>query len=75
MLGALYCETQFTAKGSFDRRSFRWVRRGKHRILVGCPRGKWNNKTKRCKVGTRAYKKFSPARGNTCPVGAEPIRK
>jgi hypothetical protein len=38
------------AKG-IDRRSIRTIKRGKTRILVGCPKGKW--KRGKCSVGTR----------------------
>jgi hypothetical protein len=27
-----------------------------HRLLICCPKGKWNAKRKRCRVGTRATK-------------------
>jgi len=42
-------------KSKFDPRSFRWKRSGKAMILIACPKGKWNARTSRCRVGTRAY--------------------
>lgn len=41
-------------KKSIDRRSVRSVGKGKKRVLVGCPKGKYSARRKRCKVGTRA---------------------
>jgi len=40
----------------FDKRSFRIVdvgREGHTKIVIGCPKGKWNNRDKRCLVGTK----------------------
>lgn len=38
----------------FDKRSFRTKDVGRpehHKIIIGCPKGKYNAKTKKCKVG------------------------
>lgn len=44
-------------KRAFDRRSFRYKRVSKRTfVLVGCPRGRFRPRAKRCDVGTRAYK-------------------
>lgn len=51
-----YCERAEAPKSRFDKRSFRWVRKGKNWLLIGCPRGEWNSRTSRCAVGTRAHK-------------------
>lgn len=50
-----YCKRVVANKRKFDRRSFRWKRSGRAKVLVACLRGRWNNRTKRCAVGTRAY--------------------
>lgn len=34
--------------------SFRTITRGKVKLVVCCPKGKWNRRTQRCRVGTRA---------------------
>lgn len=47
---------------SFDRRSIRTVARGSTRILIGCPKGAWQARKQRCKVGTRAYEVITPGR-------------
>jgi hypothetical protein len=39
---------------SIDRRSIRTVGRGKKRVLIGCPKGNYSTRTKRCRIGTRA---------------------
>jgi hypothetical protein len=71
----VYCEKIKAKKSSFDRRSFRWVKRNKTRVLIGCPKGKWDDKRSRCRVGTRAYAVLKPAKGKRCPVGSKRIRK
>ncbi len=47
---------------SFDRRSLRTLIRGSTRILIGCPKGQWMPRVKRCKVGTRAYETVTPGK-------------
>ena len=42
-------------KSTFDPRSFRTLVRGNTRILVGCPKGEWQPRLERCRVGMRAY--------------------
>ena len=45
------------SKRYFDKRSFRWKRVSKRvAVLIGCPKGEWNTRRKRCGAGTRAYK-------------------
>lgn len=71
-----YCETKKRPKGSFDKRSFRWISRGDVRMIIGCPKGKWSPGKGRCKVGTKAYVVLRPAKkGKRCPVGSKRIRK
>ena len=70
----IYCEKKQGKQSAFDRRSFRWIRRGKAKILIACPRGKWNAPTDRCRVGTRAYAVLTPARGGRCKAGRK-LRK
>ena len=70
-----FCEERVAPKTKFDRRSFRYKKSGKAWILIACPRGKWNAKTDRCKVGTRAHKVLAPAHGRTCPIGSKRISK
>lgn len=40
--------------------SFRMIKRGKLRLVICCPKGKWNKRTARCKVGTRAQSILKP---------------
>ena len=68
----VYCERQKAPKSRFDSRSFRWVLSGRGRILVGCPRGKWQPRAQRCSVGTRAYKVLMP--GGTCAGGRRIVK-
>ena len=43
-------------KSEFDENSFFEKKSGKATITIGCPKGKWDSKTRRCSVGTRALK-------------------
>ena len=45
----------------FDRRSFRVKKSGNVKIVVGCPKGKFYAKHKKCRVGTRVQKIMYPA--------------
>ena len=48
-------EPRTCAKGSF-----RTIKRGKTRIVVCCPRGKWSKRSRRCRVGMRAQSILKP---------------
>lgn len=72
-----YCERLENAKSVFDERSFRWkVQSKKVRILVGCPKGKWQPRKQRCKVGLRAYKVLKQVGPRTkCRAGSVRLKK
>lgn len=53
--------------------SYRWKKSGSAFLLIACPRGKWNAKTERCKVGTFAVEKVKARRGKPCPVNSRPV--
>ena len=74
MRGA-FCEEKLAAKSKFAKGSFRYKKSGKAWLIIGCPKGKWNAKAKRCKVGTRGHKLLAPTRGKSCPVGTKRISK
>lgn len=64
-----FCKKVVIPRGRFDRRSFRTVSPNRNtRITIGCPKGQYNPKSKRCRVGTRAQRilKRKTAAG-TCP--------
>lgn len=45
------------APGAFDKMSFRTKRISKKTmIVIGCPKGKWNNARKRCRVSMKIQK-------------------
>ncbi len=53
---ARYKRTRVKSPKLFDKRSFRVVDVGRpehHKIIIGCPRNKYDAKRKRCKVGTQ----------------------
>ena len=63
-----FCRRVVAPKSVFDRRSFRWKKSGRAWVLVGCPRGRWNAKTDRCSVGTRAHEVLVRSTGR-CSAG------
>jgi hypothetical protein len=66
-----YCKRVLANKRKFDKRSFRWKKRGRVAVLVACPRGKW--KRGRCAVGMRAQKVLVKSNG-ACRVGEKHVR-
>ena len=55
-------------KGQFDKRSFRYIKAGDTVLLIGCPKGQWSARAKKCKVGTRLHEKIVQAPKRGCPV-------
>lgn len=75
--GFTWCEQTVASKKAFDDRSFRWVKKGKGRVLVACPKGHWHPraaKNKRCDIGLKAYKLYADRDGR-CGIGERPISK
>lgn len=72
---ATYCPEQVAPKGRFDRRSFRTVVSDGHRVTVGCPKGKWDPRRQRCKVGTQAQRILHPEGEATCPLPGREVRR
>lgn len=73
-----FCEREMLAKAAFDRRSFRWTRRGRNWVMVGCRVGDWNAKArgkKKCHTGLRAHAVLTPQRNGRCKIGAKQITK
>jgi hypothetical protein len=63
------CEKKVAPTKAFDPKSFRWVKSGKGFVMVGCPKGQWAPRLKRCKVGLRAHAVVTASKGGRCPVG------
>jgi hypothetical protein len=70
-----FCERELSHKALFARRSFRWVKRGRNWLLIGCPRGQWRERAKRCKTGTRAYKLLVASPGTGRCASGHVLRK
>jgi hypothetical protein len=66
-----FCHKRLASPKKFDRRSFRTITRGKVKVRIGCPRGKWDAKRERCETGTKAQAVLTPKRGATCPAGSK----
>lgn len=60
-----YRHKRLVAPGKFDPRSFRLKKIGKNKkLIIGCPKGKYNAKAGVCRVGTRGQSLLSLKRGN-----------
>jgi len=61
---AKYTHKVVEDKGNFDPRSFRVIPYGKKgkKATIGCEKGQWMPKKKRCKIGTRIQKIMTPRR-------------
>ena len=52
---------RYRSKSSFAPGSFRTIgKKGGRRLVIGCPRGKYNRRSRRCRVGTKAYELLTP---------------
>ncbi len=74
---AQYCREWRLSPKLFDPRSFRTITlgAGPKRGIIGCPKGYWSDKIKKCRVGTRLQSILIPEGGEECPVGGIEIRK
>lgn len=63
-----YCRARKASPAKFAKRSLRTTKRGKVRIVIGCPKGKWDKRKKRCKVGTRVQTILYPLGSPKCRV-------
>lgn len=60
------CKRQINPKSYFDPKfGFRTTKLAKGRILIGCPVGRYNEKTKKCR-GTAAYEILLRPEGGAC---------
>jgi hypothetical protein len=67
-----YKHKKLTPKSRIAAGSFRTVKAGKARVVVGCPKGKYSKRSKRCKVGTKAVTLLTPnPQGKTFRVFAK----
>ena len=57
-----YKHTKLGARSSCASGSFRRIKAGHALLTICCPRGYWNKRTKRCRVGTRAIGIDKPKR-------------
>ena len=70
-----FCEKTLTPRKQFDSESFRWKQSGKAWLLVGCPKGKWQPRKERCRVGTKAHKILVKKGYRHCAVGTRRVVK
>lgn len=55
-----YLHERLLPKGRFDPKSFRTKVSGNHRLVMGCPIGKYNNRTGQCKVSMQVQSLLHP---------------
>jgi hypothetical protein len=74
---AKYCRERQLSPGLFDPRSFRVIPLGKSgkKGIIGCPKGHWSRKAKKCKVGTRLQSILYPVGGERCPRPGLELKK
>lgn len=65
-----YCRERQRQPSACARGSFRTIKSGKARIVICCPKGKWNKKTQRCRVGTTAQSVLRPRTSRFCKLAA-----
>lgn len=58
--GKGYWHCRIKPPGNFDKRSFRTVSKDGAKLVIACPKGKYNASTKRCTVSTQVQKKMIP---------------
>ncbi len=63
-----FCRVRKAPPKRFAKGSMRTVKQGKIRVVIGCPKGMWDTKAKRCKVGTRAATILYPIGHSRCRV-------
>lgn len=70
-----YIRERIRKPSTFDKKSMRTKKQGKHRLIIGCPKGLYDKKRKICLIGTRTqsilhpkseYQKF--CKQGKCPV-------
>ncbi len=71
---ARFCPERVADPRRFDRRSLRTVVAKGHRVTVGCPRGQYDARRRRCRTATRAQRVLHPAGEGRCPLGGRELR-
>ncbi len=66
--GRTFRHERLASTRGLDKRSIRTTRRGRHRIVTGCPRGYYDGT--RCRVGTVAVAVLHPKHENPCELRA-----
>jgi len=70
-MSGVYCEKTLAPKSRVAKKSFRWIKRGRSWLLVGCRRGSF--KRGRCRTGMLAVKILTRAHGR-CSVGRRIVK-
>lgn len=60
-----YCRERLAEPSEFHRKSFRTIKSGSHKVVVGCPRAEMFV-GRRCMGGTRAQSVLHPLREGKC---------
>lgn len=72
-----YCDERQQDPRKFDPRSFRTIKLGKKGKLgtVGCPKGEWQPRKKRCRVGMQLQRILIPEGQGRCRVGGKSLKR
>lgn len=73
---AKYCHERVASPKRFDKKSFRTKPVGKrgHKIVTGCPKGKYSKRSGRCKTSIGLQAILHPEGEKKCPIAGRKIR-
>lgn len=63
-----YRRERIASPKEFDPRSFRTIVRGRHRVVVGCPKGHWQPRKARCRTSMKAQAILHPLEAEKNPL-------
>jgi hypothetical protein len=70
-----FCAEHINDANKYNKKSFRTKISGEHRILLGCPKGKYDIKTKTCRVAMQVVKILHPEGESKCLIGGKDVKK
>ena len=66
--GKNWCRKRIKDPKKFDKKSFRVKSNKKTKVVIGCPKGKYDSASNTCKVGTRVQSIMKKKnKDGTCP--------
>lgn len=74
-MSSKFCAEHINDASKYNKKSFRTKISGEHRVLLGCLKGKYDIKTKTCKVSMQVVKIMHPEGEGKCPIGGIEVKK